>query len=1307
VAKPVPQNTVQAEPATETIARLKAPAPVSAPKPVKDPKQVTTAEKMEHTREKIAHVDGEIRRTRQELDLALGALKADVHASQTASAAALQSAIRRLEQEQSVDVAHLKQQSTAKVSQIEKNALVQQVRASNRVKEIGLKLRDTDVSFAVRRPVIASDRTTEDHLVPATQVREFVSVGTLIYPRAVALDRDLPEVAALAPFTDSGHIIIEAPSGASDQPDATLKAFLTSIVAQAYASAPAGQMVVTVFNPKSTKALAGFLPTGATTAGLLKILQPTQDSLEQALTDQLDLMVRAEASIGNHASMADLVRTTGQHEHQYRTLVILDGPNDWSTKAIKLLEKLMAAGAKSGLSVLLHRDPEAKAPDRIDVERLYSYASVVRRSGLSWSLTVKGVPSPVPIQPVAVVADSAQARLMSMVVKGAESGALPNIQFSELVDRTFGTTDGGIKITVGRKGTQNTEFVLGDTISNIQNVLIGGRAGSGKTNLLKVMIYSMAGRYPREELELFLLDFKEGGDFMPFVGGDGHLPLPNATVVSRDCDAEFGIATLRHFAREMSRRSNVTSDNGVSNIWDLRKKTGMVIPRWVLIIDEFQGLFAGPTNTEATELLENFVRKGRSFGLHVVLATQTLSGVNFAGDKDKAIFENIAGRIALQLGPGEFTRFMQSGNDDGNQLRYRGQAIFNPASGAKSDNQLFVVARADADYTDTLQDELHQHAITAGATATAPFVYRGGEMVSVAQLVRSEGKPSAQDGNLQVWFGRQSTIDAGVAATNLSPIAGSHILLLGGDERTMPSAIATLQAAVLSAVASADEPPRVLILEQLIPQFRRDALADQWLETLGALGARVVLYDADTVREFLAAVSDASETRRRTVVALLGAENTDFKRIADDGDLWKSLIREMPRRNVNVIGHWTDLRDIPGDKYALKDDYKTMLIFGKNELLITDATNRPRYDLPPLQNNRTVVFSAAASQDGITTVASISRLTRADLTAFRAFGRGPVLRVETEGAPTPMFAAPTPPSKPDDPRATDTPTDNPVQAATPVMPVTRLGDVIMHSGESTAPGIQAVLGLSVAGPVELIVGGPVGAKHVLIAGSARTGVAQLLLSVLHSMAARHPADELRIDLVDSLEGGNFPELVAGSFPHLASVNASGEATVAEAVLDRYLNEMNRRRSLFDSKGWSTFEQFRATESEVMPRWVLVLNEYTEAFSAHVAAMIEAIAADGAGLGLHLVLAVLAPIDNVPGPGMLPIFAANSARLLAKMPEEESEKFLGTVQASTLERGEHALLASGIGKVGELFSIPKADDEEFALLRSELQTGGAS
>lgn len=1249
----------------------------------------STRERIEATERQAFDFDALIAAARTKVDRSLGQLKADIGVVNERAARALQPELERMRRRFEAEAAAAAQAHQANLNEHDRRAQIRLAQTANEVKGAALRLRDAAESLEPETAQSVFGLYSDSDTLRATEVKGLATIGFFEFPQASQFDRALPLVPALVPLIDRGHVVIESIGGSPGAPDPALQALVSSLVAQAFASAPPGQIVVTVFNPKSSKLLSGFLATAATTAGLFKVLQPTKEALRQSLNEHLALMVEAEKSIGSYSRMSELIAETGQHEHQYHCLVILDAPTDWTLEAADLLEKIMSAGAAAGVSVILHRDP-AGVVDRVVPETLFRHASVLRQVNGTWRLSIRGrANEQYAIRPLPAITQTDQSRLMDVVARGAESGSLPNIEFEQILHRADLSSDAGIKITMGRKGTQSTEFVLGDTTSNIQNVLVGGRAGSGKTNLLKVMIYSMAARYSLEELELFLLDFKEGGDFMQFIGTDSLPPLPNATVVSRDCDATFGIATLRHFEEEMRRRAAVTSTHGVSNIWELRRSTGTVLPRWVLVIDEFQGLFIGGTNREATQILENLVRKGRSFGLHVILATQTLSGVSFAGgDKDRAIFENIAGRIALQLGPGEFGRFMRTDNDEGDQLRYRGQAIFNPANGAKSENQLFVVARADEEHTNKLQHELARRAADSGRPIRPPFVYRGGETVAARDLLRREGCPTVpRRGELPAWFGRESTISSRVASSSLSPIVGSHVLLLGGDEETVGNAIATLQTITLSAIAAADEPIEVLILEALIPQFHEGANLDQWTETLAQMGAIVRLYDADSVTEFVSDIRAASDARRRTVVALLGAENTDFREQANAVGSWKEAIRELPRRNVNLVAYWPDARDIPGDSYALKDDYKTMLFFGKNDQIVSSVTGRSRDGIPELQSNRTVVYSAAAAQDGVISVTAIRPLTEEDFLDYaRAGGKvgGSVARSDSlQGSLVGSDA--THPAQPVE-------KDSSTTAQFIENDSVSLRDSLRYPLRAKPGVISLRIGAEKSGFRDVELRNSATFAHLLLLGRIMSGVDQIVHAALHSCGSGHSAADVSIEVIDLMEGGDFREFEDAPLPHLTAVREVTDSAAMMATLTACLDDVRQREAQLN-----TGEGGTVTPSQ---RHLIVVNNAgdlppeTRPIIAHLAKI-------GPNVGVHLFLVAYEPFGVDDGETLRDLLGGEPVLIACALNEADSTSILGSDDAATLRRGREAIIVDAsrhLGRIGILASQP-ADRE---LIRREIR-----
>ena len=184
------------------------------------------------------------------------------------------------------------------------------------------------------------------------------------------------------------------------------------------------------------------------------------------------------------------------------------------------------------------------------------------------------------------------------------------------------------------------------------HALVGGPSGSGKTNLLLTMISSLAVRYDPDELELYLLDFKEGVSFAQFTPGRRDTTwLPHARLVgvNINTDREFGLALLRFLAEEMRRRAEAAKAYEVTKLEELRAADpDGRWPRIVAIVDEFQYLFGerDEVTKAATALLEDVARRGRSQGIHLVLASQDVSGIEAFWGRP-AIFEQFVLRIGL------------------------------------------------------------------------------------------------------------------------------------------------------------------------------------------------------------------------------------------------------------------------------------------------------------------------------------------------------------------------------------------------------------------------------------------------------------------------------------------------------------------------------------------------------------------------------------------------------------------------------------------------------------------------------------
>jgi hypothetical protein len=240
----------------------------------------------------------------------------------------------------------------------------------------------------------------------------------------------------------------------------------------------------------------------------------------------------------------------------------------------------------------------------------------------------------------------------------------------------------GLRLAIGKSGKSVISLVLGKP-EVVHNALVGGAVGTGKTILLHAIICQALREYSPEELRLSLLDYKEGTEFAVYS------KAPHLFALSLGQNAKFGIDLLRGLLAELSQRASLFKACGVSSLSDYRALTNKKLCRHLIIIDEFQVLLNHPKlGTEAQQLLEDLIRRGRSFGFNVILSSQSLSD----GALSPAIRSNLGCRICLRLSERECMDFLGPDNVAAARFDQPGQAVYNNREGHKEGNIEFRVA---------------------------------------------------------------------------------------------------------------------------------------------------------------------------------------------------------------------------------------------------------------------------------------------------------------------------------------------------------------------------------------------------------------------------------------------------------------------------------------------------------------------------------------------------------------------------------------------------------------------------------------
>ncbi|WP_406123401.1 FtsK/SpoIIIE domain-containing protein [Streptomyces canus] len=233
----------------------------------------------------------------------------------------------------------------------------------------------------------------------------------------------------------------------------------------------------------------------------------------------------------------------------------------------------------------------------------------------------------------------ALAPMRDRLTLGSSSNAVPGyVRFLDLLGIGRPTADDVLALWGHGQGPR-TRVMLGadaggtvavDLAGQGPHTMLGGATGAGKSILLQTLVTSLLLANRPDELNLVLVDFKGGSAFLPFQ----HCPHVVALIRSTgetpadvfdDAAATRVLASVR---AEVSRRESLLAryDGEIDRYWKKRRTDTTLppLPRLVMVFDEFARVLE--SSPDFLKELVNVAAKGRSLGMHLVLATQSLQG---------------------------------------------------------------------------------------------------------------------------------------------------------------------------------------------------------------------------------------------------------------------------------------------------------------------------------------------------------------------------------------------------------------------------------------------------------------------------------------------------------------------------------------------------------------------------------------------------------------------------------------------------------------------------------------------------------
>jgi S-DNA-T family DNA segregation ATPase FtsK/SpoIIIE len=187
-----------------------------------------------------------------------------------------------------------------------------------------------------------------------------------------------------------------------------------------------------------------------------------------------------------------------------------------------------------------------------------------------------------------------------------------------------GVVEGKLVSWIG--ANENREIVL-ELVTDGPHLIVVGPTGSGKSEFLRLLLTSLRAT---QDFQLALFDYKGGAALEEFA--------EDSIGIATDLDQESQLALFALLANELAERERLFASARCSSI-ETYVASGNKLSRLVVVVDEFVAALASGPKALAT--IEDIAARGRSLGVHLVAATQSLSGVS------RAMITNLRARVAM------------------------------------------------------------------------------------------------------------------------------------------------------------------------------------------------------------------------------------------------------------------------------------------------------------------------------------------------------------------------------------------------------------------------------------------------------------------------------------------------------------------------------------------------------------------------------------------------------------------------------------------------------------------------------------
>jgi S-DNA-T family DNA segregation ATPase FtsK/SpoIIIE len=736
------------------------------------------------------------------------------------------------------------------------------------------------------------------------------------------------QIPALIPFLEGKCLLLKGTGNNKDRFAAAVQAALARLLA----TIPPGKLRFTFFDPIGLgQNVAQFMLLADFEDALVTSRAWTEPQhIEQRLSDlseHMEIVIQKYLRT-DFKTIHEYNEAAKEVAEAYRFLVVFDFPTNFSDTSARRLVSIARNGARCGVYAIIVCDSTKPLPYGFALAELEQSAIVISGSATNSGDEPRWVDAD--FQRLALQLDQSAPReiidrIISALGARTKEAMRVEVPYSKLLSLAQldgdswwkAKTNDAIRVPLGRTGARKLQYLtLGEDMGH--HGLIVGRTGSGKSNLMHVIITTIALTYSPAEIRVYLIDFKKGVEFKCYAD----YKLPHAEAIAIESEREFAYSVVERLDRELKIRGDLFNTVGVQNITQYRAiEKNDPLPRILLIVDEFQEFFTQDDYIarQTSLILDRLVRQGRGFGIHVLLGSQTLAGTY---NLNRSTLDQMAVRIAMQCSEADSRLILSDDNPVARLLSRPGEAIYNAASGLLEGNNLFQVARFTEEDRDERLRLVENIARDSGSPVPVPIVFEGNELAHLAdcrklhEALDSKEWPAKK--SVELLLGDPIAIRDPIAA-RLRRQTGSNLLILSRDEAEGVGMCVASMISILSqrrpglaqifiadfTLADSEWAERAEEIEEFFPhEVRVLSRQREWAETVKNV-ADEVKRRSEAAPEDLSIYLVLQGMQR---MKILRTEDESFRYKDDEttpSELFATILREGPEVGVHVIA-WCD-----------------------------------------------------------------------------------------------------------------------------------------------------------------------------------------------------------------------------------------------------------------------------------------------------------------------------------------------------------------------------------------------------------------